>query len=126
MYNKFNKTCYLSTRKPKLSDSIIKKEGIVGLLDEVKSVANLNDPASNALKLCGLKMINSLLNNPNNLDEFLKSDGVDLINEIIKNDINNKEKEKKVKKILLLWNILQKVLLVKNSWTIKRRKKIRN
>ena len=89
-----NILCYLSMRNPKLSDCIIKKGGLSGLIQDLKSVANLNDPQSKSLKLNGLKMLNSLLNNPKNLDEFLKSDGVDLINKIIKNDVENAKKDK--------------------------------
>ena len=90
-----NILCYLYMRNPKSTDSAIKK-GITDVMDELKSVANLNDPSSQALKLNNLKMLNSLLNDPNNLDEFLKNDGVDLINKIIKNDIDNAKNEKKV------------------------------
>ena len=89
-----NLLCYLAMRNPRLAESIIKRGGLANLIQELKSVANLNDPASNILKLNGLKMLNSLLNNPKNLDEFLKSDGVDLINKIIKNDVDNIAKNK--------------------------------
>ena len=81
---------YLAMKNNKLGNDIIKRGGLAGLIQEIKGVANLNDPSSKAIKLNGLKMLNSLLNNPENLDEFLKSDGVDLINNIIKNPIIHK------------------------------------
>ena len=40
------------------------------------------------LKLNGLKMLNSLLSNNKNLDEFLNAGGVDLINKIVKNEVD--------------------------------------
>ena len=89
-----NILCYLAMRNPKLADSIIKRGGLKGMIDELRSVANLNDPASKALKLNGLKMLNSLLNNPNNLGDSLDADGVDLINKIIKNDVDSAKKDK--------------------------------
>ena len=38
-----------------------------------EAAKNLNDEDSKALKLNGLKMLNSLLNNNKNLDEFLNA-----------------------------------------------------
>ncbi|MBP3801733.1 MAG: hypothetical protein J6I85_06920, partial [Clostridia bacterium] len=85
---------YLAMKNQKSADSIIKKGGLGGIIQEIKAVADLNDPASQQMKLNGLKMINSLLNNPENLDEFLNADGVDLLNKIIKNDVDNAQKPK--------------------------------
>ena len=59
-----NLLCYLAMRNPKLAESIINRGGLSNLIQELKPVANLNDPTSNILKLNGLKMLNSLLNNP--------------------------------------------------------------
>ena len=83
-----NILCYLALRNPKLGECIIKRGGLANIIEELKSVANLNDPASKLLKLNGLKMLNTLLNNKNNLDEFLKSGGADLINKIVKNEVD--------------------------------------
>jgi len=85
---------YLAMRKPVLADTLMSRGGLAGLLQELKAVADLNDPASKLLKANGLKMLNSLLNNPENLDEFLKNDGVDLLNKIIKNDVDTAAKNK--------------------------------
>ena len=89
-----NILCYLSLRNPKLAECIIKKGGLASIIEELKAVANLNDPASKLLKLNGLKMLNSLLNNPKNLDEFLGAGGVDLINRIVKNEVDSTPKTK--------------------------------
>ena len=83
-----NLLCYLSLRNPKLAEAIIQKGGLANVIDELKAVANLNDPASKLLKLNGLKMLNSLLTTPKNLDEFLDAGGVDLINKIVKNEVD--------------------------------------
>ena len=40
-------------------------------------------------------MLNSLLNNPRNLDEFLGAGGVDLINKIVKNEVDNTPRTKR-------------------------------
>ena len=87
-----NILCYLSLRNPKLAEAIIKKGGLANVIDELKAVANLNDPASKLLKLNGLKMLNSLLNNNKNLDAFLNAGGVDLINKIVKNEVDSTPK----------------------------------
>ena len=87
-----NLLCYLALRNPKLAEAIIKKGGLINIIEELKGVANLNDPASKLLKLNGLKMLNSLLNNPRNLDKFLDAGGVDLINRIVKNEVDNSPK----------------------------------
>ena len=84
-----NLLCYLSLRNPKLAEAIVKKGGLSKVIEELKSVANLNDLSSKMLKLNGLKMLNSLLNNTKNLDEFLNAGGVDLINKIVKNEVDN-------------------------------------
>ena len=89
-----NILCYLALRNPKLAECIIKKGGLASVIEELKAVANLNDPASKLLKLNGLKMLNSLLNNPKNLDEFLNAGGVDLINKIVKNEVDTTPKSK--------------------------------
>jgi hypothetical protein len=89
-----NLLCYLALRNPKLAEAIIKKGGLINIIEELKGVANLNDPASKLLKLNGLKMLNSLLNNPKNLDKFLAAGGVDLINRIVKNEVDIVQKEK--------------------------------
>ena len=83
-----NILCYLSLRSPKLAECIIKRGGLANIIEELKGIANLNDPNSQLLKLNGLKMLNSLLNNSQNLEEFLKSGGVDLINKIVKNEVD--------------------------------------
>ena len=85
---------YLAMKNQKSADSIIKKGGLAGIIQEIKAVADLNDPSSQQMKLNGLKMINSLMNNPENLDEFVNGDGVDLLNKIIKNEIDNAQKPK--------------------------------
>ena len=67
-----NLLCYLALRNPKLAEAIVKKGGLAKVIEELKSVANLNDDNSKMLKLNGLKMLNSLLNNNKNLDLFFK------------------------------------------------------
>ena len=84
-----NLLCYLALRNPKLAEAIVKKGGLSKVIEELKSVANLNDENSKMLKLNGLKMLNSLLNNNKNLDEFLNAGGVDLVNKIVKNEVDN-------------------------------------
>ena len=96
-----NLLCYLALRNPKLAEAIVKKGGLAKVIEELKSVANLNDDNSKMLKLNGLKMLNSLLNNNKNLDEFLNAGGVDLVNKIVKNEVDqnpvSKSKEEKEK-----------------------------
>ena len=83
-----NLLCYLALRNPKFAETIIKKGGLAKVIEELKAVANLNDENSKMLKLNGLKMLNSLLSNNKNLDEFLNAGGVDLINKIVKNEVD--------------------------------------
>lgn len=75
-----------------MANSLLSRGGLQGLLQELKSVTDLNDPASRLLKANGLKLLNSLLNSPENLDEFLNSDGVILLNKISKNEVDNAAK----------------------------------
>ena len=82
-----NILCYLCLLNKNLSDYIVKKGGLKNIIDELKSIVNLNDNESVNIKINGLKMLSSLLRNENNLESFSKINGVELIEEIIKNDV---------------------------------------
>ena len=82
-----NLLCYLSLRNPKFAEHIVSKGGLSNVLEQLKESVNLNDENSKLLKLNGLKMLSTLLNNDNNMDIFVKSKGIDLINNFVKNEL---------------------------------------
>ena len=82
-----NILCYLCLRNPELADYIVQRGGLANVIEELKATVNLNDENSKQLKLNGLKMLNSLLKTEKNLEMFTKAHGVDLINNIVKNEV---------------------------------------
>ena len=82
-----NILCYLCLLNINLSDYIVKKGGLKNIIDELKSIVNLNDNESVNIKINGLKMLSSLLRNEKNLESFSKVNGVELIEDIIKNEV---------------------------------------
>ena len=91
-----NILCYLAMRDPKLASYIVKKGCLANIIEELKSVVFLNDPESKLLKLNGLKMLNSLLNDTANLDVFINSHGVELLNNIVKNEVQISPKNESI------------------------------
>ena len=76
---------------------IVENGGFINIIEDLKTLVNLNDENSNIMKYNSLIMIVSLLNDDNNMKIFANSKGFDLINNILKNDaalIKNKDDEK--------------------------------
>ena len=72
---------YISLKNPTLAKFIVRKGGLMNILDDLKTIVNLNDETSKQIKSNGLMMVDSLLNENKN---------------IIKNEILiTEEKEKK-------------------------------
>ena len=82
-----NILCYLCLRNEKFADYIKQKGGLVNVLEELKSNVNSNDKNSQQLKLNALKMLDSLCKDENGMNLFIKANGLDLINNIIKNEL---------------------------------------
>ncbi|MCQ2815881.1 MAG: hypothetical protein MJ252_01320 [archaeon] len=78
----------LCLRNPKLAEHIVAKGGLANVIEELRSIVNMNDEKSRAAKTNGLRMLCALLDNDQNLDTFEKAKGVDLINGIVKNEVN--------------------------------------
>jgi len=88
---------YLALKNPNFAKYIVKKGGLVNIIDDLKTIVNLNDENSKQIKCNGLIMIDSLLNEEKNLEIFIHSNGIELINSIIKNEILIKQKENEFK-----------------------------
>ena len=93
-----NLLCNVSLRNPKLGEYIVQRGGLTSILEELKATVNLNDEYSKQVKLNALKMLSTLLQDQKNMDKFIAEHGVDLINNIVKNEVNiyrggNKEEE---------------------------------
>ena len=82
-----NILCYLCLRNEKFADYIKQKGGLANVLEELKSNVNSNDKNSQQLKLNALKMLDSLCKDENGMNLFIKANGLDLINNIIKNEL---------------------------------------
>ena len=78
---------YISLKNPTLAKFIVRKGGLMNILDDLKTLVNLNDEISKQIKCNGLMMVDSLLNENKNMEIFIKSNGNELINNIIKNEI---------------------------------------
>ena len=83
-----NLLCNVSLRNPKLGEYIVQRGGLTNVLEELKATVNLNDEYSKQVKLNALKMLSTLLQDPKNMDKFVAEHGVDLINNIVKNEVN--------------------------------------
>ena len=88
-----NLLCYLALRNNKYAEIIVSKGGLSNVLEELKESVNSNDDNSKILKLNALKMLSTLLNDDKNMEIFIKSKGIDLINNIIKNELNVNKNE---------------------------------
>ena len=83
----------LALKNPNFAKYIVRKGGLVNLIDDLKTIVNLNDEISLQTKLNGLIMLDSLLNEEKNMEIFINSNGIELINNIIKNEILIKQKK---------------------------------
>ena len=79
---------YLALKNSEFAKIIIKKGGFVHIIEDLKTLVNLNDSRSKIMKYNSLIMIDSLLNDDNNMDIFIQAKGNELINNILKNDAN--------------------------------------
>ena len=84
---------YLALKNPKFAKYIVRKGGLVNIIDDLKNIVNLNDENSKLIKCNGLIMINSLLNEKKNMEIFIHANGIELINNIIRNEILLKQKK---------------------------------
>ena len=78
---------YISLKNPTFAKFIVRKGGLMNILDDLKTLVNLNDEISKQIKCNGLMMVDSLLNENKNMEIFIKANGNELINNIIKNEI---------------------------------------
>ena len=78
---------YLCLYSMEFATYIKQKGGLNNVYEELKNNINNNDESSNIMKLNSLKMIYSLCNNDQNeINSFIKSGGVDLLNKLIENE----------------------------------------
>ena len=94
-----NALCMICLRSDKYAKYIVSKGGLQNIVEEIKSLMNMNDPISKSKKMFGLKFIESLVKDESNMDKFIELKGNDLVHNIIKNsldDIKNKKSEKKL------------------------------
>ena len=92
----------LALKNPNFAKYIVRKGGLVNIIDNLKTLVNLNDENSMQTKLNGLIMINSLLNEEKNMEVFIQSNGIELINNLIKNDILIKQKNENENELISL------------------------
>ena len=84
---------YLALKNPNFAKYIVRKGGLVNIIDDLKTLVNLNDENSVLIKSNGLIMIDALLNEEKNMEIFINSNGIALINSIIQNEILIKQKK---------------------------------
>ena len=78
---------YLCLYNEEFSSYIKKKGGLKNVFEELKSSMNNKDKSANATKLNSLKMLYSLCNDKNEVEDFAKSGGNELLNKIIEDEI---------------------------------------
>ena len=79
----------LALKNSDFAKYIIKKGGLINIIEDLKTLVNLNDTKTKMIKYNSIILIHSLLNDENNIDIFIKHDGFELINNILKNEINS-------------------------------------
>ena len=82
-----NILCYLCLRNDKLADYIKQKGGLNNVLEDLKANLDLNDDNSRTMKMNSLRMLSSLCKDDNSMKMFIKADGRELLNNIIKNEM---------------------------------------
>ena len=89
-----NILCYLCLYNEKYANYIKTKGGLANVLEELKSNVSSNDINSKNMKLNSLKMLYSLCKDKDGMDLFVKAKGIDIMNSIIKNEVDlNKDKK---------------------------------
>ena len=89
-----NILCFLCLYNEKYANYIKTKGGLANVLEELKSNVSSNDINSKNMKLNSLKMLNSLCKDKDGMDLFVKAKGIDIMNSIIKNEVDlNKDKK---------------------------------
>ena len=78
---------YLCLYNIEFASYIKQKGGLKNVYEELKYTIDSTDKNSNIMKLNSLKMIYSLCNDKNEIESFVKSGGVDLLNKIIENEV---------------------------------------
>ncbi len=82
-----NIMCYLCLRNEKFADYIKQRGGLANVLEDLKANVSNNDAQSQQMKLNSMKMLNSLCADENGIDMFIKADGIALVNNVIKNEM---------------------------------------
>jgi hypothetical protein len=100
-----NCLCMICLRSDKNAAYIVKKGGLQNIVEELKSIVNLNDPLSQSKKMFGLKFIESLVKDGNNMNKFIELKGNDLIHNLMKNCLNQSKEDTKTKMKELIGNI---------------------
>lgn len=90
-----NALCMICSRSDKFAKYIVEKGGLQNIVEELRSLINLNDPVSQSKKKFGLKFIESLVKDESNMEKFIDLKGDDLIHNLMKSCLDqNKENEK--------------------------------
>lgn len=84
-------------RSDDLAKYIINKGGLQNIIEEIKSLIKLNDPISQSKKLFGLKFIESIVKDKDNMEKFVLLKGPELILNLMKSCIQTQDEENKKK-----------------------------
>ena len=79
---------YLALKNSVFARHIIKKGGFINIIEDLKTLVNLNDSKNKLVKFNSIILIDSLLLDDNNMEIFIKSNGFELIHNLIKNEVN--------------------------------------
>lgn len=113
-----NILCVICIRSEELKKYIVEKGGLQHIIDEIKSLLKLNDPISQSKKLFGLKFIESLVKDRENMEKFIKLKGADLVLNLMKISIQFQDEENN-KKIENLNNSESSQIIKHNTFVVR-------
>lgn len=96
-----NLLCVICIRSDDLAKYIVEKGGLQNIIEEIRSLIKLNDPVSQSKKLFGLKFIESLVKDKENMEKFVQLKGADLVLGLMKSCIQfqDEQNSKKIDQI---------------------------
>ena len=79
---------FLALKSSVFARYIVKKGGFIHIIEDLKTLVNLNDSKNKMIKYNSIILIESLLLDDNNMEILIKCNGVDLMNNLIKQEVN--------------------------------------
>lgn len=113
-----NLLCVICIRSDELAKYIVEKGGLQNIIEEIRSLIKLNDPVSQSKKLFGLKFIESLVKDEENMQKFVQLKGADLVLNLMNSCIQFQD-EQNSKKIDELKNSENSQIIKHNNFVVR-------